>query len=133
MLLRALALLAATRLALWTRPFAAVRGSLARYGERALPLTSAPATVVWAVEAGARLVPGSTCLSRALAAQALLRRAGHDSTLQLGVASSSGSGFEAHAWLEDAGGILIGGEEAGGFTVLQGMDGDRDDRHAEEG
>lgn len=133
LLLRALALLTVTRLALWVRPFAAVRNGLERYGRRALEDSPQVQAVVWAVAAGSRVVPGSTCLSRALVAQALLQRGGHESTLRLGVASSSVAGFEAHAWLEDASGILIGGEAAAGFTVLPGIDGGPDDRRADGG
>jgi hypothetical protein len=131
LLLRALALLAVTRLALWLRPFAAVRNGLTRYGRPARADSPGIQSVVWAVDAGSRVIPGSTCLSRALVAQALLRRGGHESTLRLGVASSAAAGFEAHAWLEDASGVLIGGQEAAGFTVLPGIDGGRDDRRAD--
>ena len=58
----------------------------------------------WAVLAVARRVPGTRCLARALALQALLREAGMPATLCLGVAKESGGALAAHAWvlLDDA-------------------------------
>ncbi|MEA2684638.1 MAG: hypothetical protein QOK05_2966 [Chloroflexota bacterium] len=124
MLARAVVLLLLTRVSLWVRPFAAVRTALDRYGRRQGRVGQVPVhAVVWAVNAGSAVVPGSTCLTRALVAQALLRNVGHDSQLRLGVASDVSRGFEAHAWLEDGAGILIGAESAAGFTVLPDIDG----------
>jgi len=62
----------------------------------------------WAVRTAAHVLPFSlTCLPQALAFKYLLRR---DSNLPLniGVQQSSAVGFEAHAWVERAGQIVIG-------------------------
>ena len=68
-----------------------------------------------ALERGSRYVPGSTCLVQALAGQWLLQREGYAPQLRIGV--SKAEGFEAHAWLELEGKVLIGGpEESARFT-----------------
>ena len=61
-----------------------------------------------AVRAASRMVPGATCLTQALAGQILLSRAGYDSELRIGVCRHAEHGFEAHAWLEHRGEILLG-------------------------
>jgi hypothetical protein len=65
--------------------------------------------VVWAVERARRAVPGTTCLTRALAAGWMLRRRGQPARVVIGVAMASGT-LEAHAWLELGGTVIIGGE-----------------------
>jgi hypothetical protein len=70
------------------------------------------ARVSWAVERAGRFVPGATCLVRALAAQAMLAREGAASTLCFGVGRGGGGNeFRAHAWLECAGRVVVGGDE----------------------
>lgn len=78
--------------------------------------------IVWAVEAAARRIPASTCLSKALAAQALLARHGHTSELMIGVAKDEASGLEAHAWITCRDKILIGGPETGRYTPLLNLE-----------
>ena len=110
--LGAAGLLATVRLALWVLPFRWVGGSLSALGaRRGSPRSGAPPveSVVWAVGAAARLVPGATCLVRALTAQTLLARRGYASQLRLGAAGGPGRPFEAHAWIERDGQVLIGG------------------------
>lgn len=64
---------------------------------------------------GSRYVPGSTCLVQALAGQWLLLGEGYSPELRIGV--STANGFEAHAWLELEGKVLIGGpDESARFT-----------------
>jgi hypothetical protein len=74
--------------------------------------------IVWAVEAAARKIPASTCLSKALAAQALLARHGHTSEVMIGVAKDEACRLEAHAWISCQNEILIGGPETGRYTPL---------------
>lgn len=81
--------------------------------------------VVWAVTAASLRVPGrTTCLSRALAVQALLARRGFPSRLQVGVVRDKQGEVEGHAWVECKGRILIGGTpwEIGQFTPLAAFD-----------
>jgi hypothetical protein len=61
------------------------------------------------VATAARLVPGSTCLVRALAAQSLCRRFGYRPELRLGARRDDDGELEVHAWLEMDDEVLIGG------------------------
>lgn len=70
--------------------------------------------VAWAVATASRYVPGATCLVQALAARALLRRAGQPVTLRLGVAKPGPAHLEAHAWLEGGGRVLYGRADVAG-------------------
>jgi len=66
------------------------------------------ADLIWAVEtADGTLGASGSCLAVALAADRLLSVHGYDSTVRIGVARGRG-GFEAHAWLERNGCILVG-------------------------
>ena len=71
------------------------------------------------IDAASRYVPGATCLVRALAAETLLRKYGHDACLRIGVSKNSSQVLLAHAWVESEGQVVIGGEEAGGLTPLR--------------
>jgi hypothetical protein len=65
--------------------------------------------VVWAVRQAAAVTPwGRTCLTEALTAAVLLRRAGCKTTLQYGVATVGAAGLDAHAWLEYRGAVILG-------------------------
>jgi hypothetical protein len=125
LLLAAAGLLTAIRVALWTLPFRSVYGAVCSRGpspRRAAAGEPAPERIVWAVEVAARRVPRATCLVRALAAQALLARHGHASQLRLGVARGASRAFEAHAWLEADGRILIGGATRERYVPLPSLD-----------
>ena len=65
--------------------------------------------VSWGVRNAARIVPGASCLTQALAAQFLLARSGHRSQIQIGVARDAGGRFLAHAWLISNGRVVVGG------------------------
>ncbi len=67
------------------------------------------AEIALGVNRAARLVPAATCLTRSLAAAWLLRGAGYEPRLCIGVARD-GDGFKAHAWLECEGDVVVGGE-----------------------
>ena len=58
------------------------------------------------------MLPNRPCLPQALVVQFLLQRKGYPTTLHIGVAKDPGGGLMAHAWVEDAGRVLIGGEYA---------------------
>ena len=126
LIVAAAGLLAAIRVGLWLLPFRSVHGAIRTLGHRSrvrnergtLPVER----IVWAVGAADQLVPWTTCLVRALAAQALLARRGHASQLRLGVAGGSGRTFEAHAWLERDGRVLIGGPVEPRYVPLPALD-----------
>jgi hypothetical protein len=119
------ALLAGIRIGLWVLPFRSVYGAIRTLGDRPRSRSASGPPVeriVWAVEAADRLVPRTTCLVRALAAQALLGRRGYASQLRFGVAGGSGRTFEAHAWLERDGHVLIGGPVEGRYIPMPALD-----------
>jgi hypothetical protein len=120
---RALVLVAAIRLALWTVRFRLTRAAVDRLRQpaesrRELDRLSIR-RALWAVEAAARRVPAATCLTQGLAAQALLGRLGQPSELRLGVARNANGKFEAHAWVEIEGRVVIGGAIAGFRQFVQ--------------
>jgi hypothetical protein len=69
--------------------------------------------VAWAVEAASRRVPKASCLTQGMATQVLLGKLGQRSELCLGVARKLDGEFEAHAWVETQGRIIIGGTVEG--------------------
>ncbi len=99
-----------TRLLLWAVPFRWVR----RLADLKSASLNAPGDlgrrrrIAAAVRIVSRSVPGATCLTQALAAQTILRLKGDNVPLQLGVSWSKNGIFEAHAWLESEGKVLIG-------------------------
>ena len=125
----ALMLVLAVRLGLWLLPLRILRRTLAKIVSPALvraAVDDAVCTeVVWAVEAVSAYVPGATCLTQALATQALLARRGRQSTLQVGLTRGASGQLAGHAWLACAGKIVIGGTELGHFTTLPVLEGDR--------
>ncbi len=62
-----------------------------------------------AIKRAARLVPGASCLTQALALQSVLSRCGERSSLVLGVDTNNKAKFQAHAWIEWRNRVLIGG------------------------
>ena len=75
--------------------------------------------IAWAVGAvSRRLSWAASCLDQALAARTLLAASGQRCDLQLGVRRSAAGQFEAHAWLELDGRVLVGGGESGSFVPL---------------
>ena len=75
---------------------------------------------MWAIHHSARLVPGATCLTKALAGYYLCVRAGRSSVVRIGVQRRDDGSIMAHAWLVDGDCVLIGGQEEdlGRFTPL---------------
>ena len=76
------------------------------------------AQVVAAVRRASACVPRATCLGRALTGWWMLSRRNHRAIVRLGVKRDESRGFDAHAWLEFDGRVVIGGEAAAGFTPL---------------
>jgi Transglutaminase-like superfamily len=110
LLVRAGMLVAGIRVALWLLPFPWVRNWSSTVTASSLKTATAGADrFVWAVRAAARRVPKATCLTQALALQRLLAGAGKCVQVQIGVSLAGQSGrFEAHAWAEHDGLVLIG-------------------------
>jgi hypothetical protein len=112
-LLRAAIVVMTVRLALLVLPFRRVHAFMAVQRLESQRPGRAPARQwAWAVGVVARRIPGASCLTQALALQWLLAREGQAAIIHLGVAKQAAAGFEAHAWLESGGEILIGGDES---------------------
>ncbi|HEY3823302.1 MAG TPA: lasso peptide biosynthesis B2 protein [Bryobacteraceae bacterium] len=75
------------------------------------------------VQAGDLCDPFLTCLSRTLAARALMARYGYSSDLCIGVLKSA-RGLRAHAWLEREGEVIIGSRNPAGenYVRIQGAE-----------
>jgi hypothetical protein len=117
LLLKGWLVVATIRMALWIAPLDCVL----RFALRFLRHAKRPAKVepiLWCVTTGARYVPRATCLTQALAAHALLVGSGHSSHIQIGVAKDATNQFEAHAWLNCNGHIVLGGPEVSRYTLI---------------
>ena len=65
----------------------------------------------------ARYVPRATCLVQALAGYILFSRYGHIIFIKIGVSNENGE-FEAHAWLEKDGNVVLGESKKNFKTIL---------------
>lgn len=97
-------------------PFASLE-RLRRWAQPARGTGPSAGRIVWAVSASARRLPGTTCLPAALVLHRLLRAAGHESELHIGVAHEGG-GLAAHAWIARDGEVLIGEEAQQAYASL---------------
>jgi hypothetical protein len=50
-----------------------------------------------------------------------MNRYGFDAKLQMGVTRNAAGVFEAHAWIESEGDVIIGGPDVSRWQVLPGM------------
>lgn len=119
---RAWGTLAKWRVTLWCVPFLRWRDRLqpvCGVDEKEAASSGVLHDTVWAVERASRYLPGATCLVRALAARELLARSGLCAELRIGVAHDERGRFEAHAWLEYEGGVVLGSpDDATRFAPL---------------
>jgi hypothetical protein len=99
------------RLSLWRHRLPALRARIAALGATADPQTGDLRVVAWSVAAAARLVPGASCLTQALAGQYLLARRGQAATVRLSV-SGPETALQPHAWLLAGDTIVLGGSSA---------------------
>jgi hypothetical protein len=123
-----LALICLVRISLWIVPFRWLRTAVRRVasppGGKPEPAPGEAERTVQAIERAARSVPGATCLTQALAAEILLRRAGHPAAIRVGVAKSSSGELAAHAWIEAYGRVLLGDHDLDHYTWLHPVGGD---------
>ncbi|MFN0060241.1 MAG: lasso peptide biosynthesis B2 protein [Planctomycetota bacterium] len=119
-------LLAGLRIGLRVLPFRWVQRRIARRpftsgADSAIaPDPTLPDRVAWALSRASRYQPGRHfCLPQALCAQVLLRRGGHASELRFGVFHDETRRVRAHAWVECAGAVVVGGAELARFTPLE--------------
>jgi len=124
LLARTALLLWLVRLGLWLLPYEKVSHLLFRASGAAAPEVVESINleqVVRGVKAMSRYVPATTCLTKALVTVVLLRRAGQEASMRIGVARSRFGSLEAHAWVESHGKVVIGGSHAdiSRYTVLR--------------
>ena len=123
LLLKTIAPLIAMRAAVWTLTFARVR-RLAEAMSRPVRIDAdaarpSPDRIAWATATASRAVPrGSNCLVRALATGIVLKRYGYPSELKIGVTKPAAGRFEAHAWLESGGSVVIGDFQLDRYATL---------------
>jgi len=67
-----------------------------------------PLQIGLSVERAAKLIPGTTCLPKALVLAGMLRSHGYESDLRLGLKEEAGR-VAAHAWVEVGDEIVLGG------------------------
>jgi hypothetical protein len=119
-------LVALVRLSLCVMPFALARrlvSSLGRHASwRERPGRRRPEVLVLAVRRVARFVPCASCLTQALAAEVLLRRAGHTPRLRIGLRRDESGALRAHAWVENRGLVVLGDGEVERFTPLPALE-----------
>lgn len=124
LLARTAILLWLVRLGLWLLPYEKLRSFLFRNSGAAAPEVVENVSVeqvVRGVKTMSRYVPAATCLTKALVTMVLLRRAGHEASLRIGVTRLQFGSLEAHAWVESNGKVVIGGNHAdiSRYTVLR--------------
>ena len=108
---RVVGLLAIVRIGLWTMPFRTMQAFAARLGDRRFSPRCkrlSPQELTSLVSVGADYVPGASCLTQALVAQAILKRYGYRPVLRIGVTRGPMGYFGAHAWVECDGRVMIG-------------------------
>ena len=118
LLLHTLLLVVSLRAALRLLPFKQVSEQLARGAMRHPTRRNiSKARIISAIRVASAFVPGSTCLTQALAAKYHLERFGLKTQLHFGVVKENGR-LLAHAWLRSDDETVIGGEIAPRFAPL---------------
>ncbi len=127
--LEALGYLLVARVALKTVPFRWLTRVFER--ESRLPELEGPARdevraeVRRAISQAARLLPGTVCFPKAIAAQAMLRRRAVATTLYCGAATIPGRGLVTHVWLQDRDFGVAGHRVSGQYQPLARYSGRR--------
>jgi hypothetical protein len=122
LLVEATVLLAITRLVIFFLPFRIIAFALNRsFGVLSQPRERERTRndIRWAVERGARCLPGETvCFPKGVAAHIMCRARGIDSVLYYGALSSPAEGLIAHVWLKDGNTGIVGHSVAHRYSVL---------------
>ena len=126
LVLEAALLTVAVKVALSALSLRTVRGLLARIPAVARPVSGdAASSIAQAVTRARAVVPGATCLVRALVVQALLVRRNHSADLRLGFVRSEGGVLSGHAWVESEGRVFDDTGEAADYAPAPDFAGQR--------
>lgn len=106
-----LAVVAGSRLALTCIGYRRVAGLLPLAPDRHIP-RSLELRLVRAIRIASRWIPRASCLTQAVALQALLGWRGYASEIRVGVRRDEDGAFAAHAWVVGSERVLIGGDPA---------------------
>jgi hypothetical protein len=127
LLASAVFLCGAVRVGLWLLPLRAVQRILRRISQgSARPGREeqlSPERIAWAVNVASRFVPGSTCLTGALATRVLLERRNHRACLHLGLSPTQAGGLRGHAWVESGGKVVMGERDVSTYVPLASFGG----------
>lgn len=110
LLLHTALLLTACRVAVWLFPMRALRRLLAlatrppRHARKSVDDDK----LAWAIATASPYAARATCLTQAMAAYVFLARSGRQPVLRIGVRKSRDNGLAAHAWVEQAGRVVVG-------------------------
>jgi transglutaminase superfamily protein len=128
LLLKAFLSVCIVRIGLSLLPFRLLRQAIIKFAREpagTIEERQSVQRIVWAVMTASRYVPTATCLTEALATKLMLIRNGHKATVRLGVSRNQNGQFQAHAWVESDGLIVIGdSQELFRFTRLPSLEGD---------
>ena len=108
LLVHAVLLIGAARVALWALPFNTARRLFARRARQSAAPFPTTERIGWAISVAKGFVPKGNCLPQALAAESLLTRSGYPVELRIGVAKTDEGRLEAHAWVESGGRLVVG-------------------------
>lgn len=112
LLVQSLTLVWIVRLSLWLIPFKWLNKCLSYFEPDVQNIKETDWEIINSVTASVRVsskyVPYSSCLTQALATRTLLNLKGQKSQLKIGVDKDKKENFEAHAWIEKDGKIIIG-------------------------
>ena len=114
--LEAALLTVAVRLGLSALSLRTLRGLLARLSPARPRRAESAETIALAATRAGAVVPGATCLVRALVAEALLRRRGHAARLRVGFRRGEAGVLSGHAWVESDGRVFDDAGEASRYT-----------------
>lgn len=92
---------------MWCLPFSYVRKIADRMGRNKVKILQRDINnIIWAINVVDNYVIKSTCLTKAITAQILLRQHNYVAKIKIGVIKDET--FEAHAWVEVDGQVIIG-------------------------
>lgn len=120
-------LLGVIRVSLWLLPFQTLCRLVTKSRRKSAASQEADQVsvrrVARAVTLASRYIP-ATCLTQALATMVLLRRIGQPASLRIGVSKGERGDFQAHAWVESQGRIVIGNlADISRYSVLPSLEG----------